>query len=151
MALNDGRVVSNLIIQGIQGIPMSLYGDGNQTRSFCNVSDLVDGLIALMNSECRFPINLGNPEEFTVKNLAVEISLLLGNCDPTFEYRALPTDDPVRRRPDITKAMDLLEWSPRIALLEGLKLTIADFKARLDKSGSVKVPHQREALLKLDF
>ena len=143
MAFEDGRVVSNFITEVLQNQPLTIYGTGKQTRSFCYVSDLVDGLIKLMNSQYLGPINLGNPTEFTIIDLAVSVSNLVGHPDPVFEYRKLPRDDPRTRQPDITKAKELLGWEPRVSLPEGLKLTIADLKNRL--SQRVEILHQKEA------
>lgn len=130
MQVNDGRVVSNFIVQALQGIPLTVYGDGSQTRSFCYATDLVEGLIRLMNSDHHGPINLGNPDEYTVLELAEKIQALV---NPTVEiqYKPLPSDDPQRRRPDITRARTLLEWQPGIPLMDGLQRTIPDFAERL--------------------
>ena len=147
MAFNDGRVVSNFIVQGLHGEPMSLYGNGNQTRSFCYVSDLVDGLIRLMDGNSTIgPVNIGNPREFKVKELGEYVWSLLGK-QPRYEYRSLPQDDPTRRQPDISAATEFLGWTPQIELQEGLELTIADFKQRMDSDGMTPTPvlHQREA------
>jgi UDP-glucuronate decarboxylase len=132
MLSNDGRVVSSLIVQALQGVPMTIYGDGSQTRSFCYVDDLVEGLIRLMGSadDVTGPINLGNPGEFTVLELAQKIQGLVGGDTP-FDYRPLPQDDPVRRKPDITKAQENLGWQPTIALDEGLEKTTAYFREQL--------------------
>jgi len=136
MIENDGRVVSNFIVHALRGEPLTLYGDGKQTRSFCYVDDLVDGLVRLMNAENVFdPVNLGNPGEFTIAELAREVVEL---CDSAsgIKFETLPLDDPRQRKPDIARAKELLEWEPTIQLRDGLKLTIADFAARV-KSGSV--------------
>ncbi len=130
MLENDGRVVSNFIAQALQNKPLTVYGDGSQTRSFCYVSDLVDGLIRLMNGEHIGPINLGNPEEYTVLELAQKVQAQI-NPAISIQQKDLPADDPQRRRPDITRATSLLGWRPTILLQEGLELTIADFRARL--------------------
>ena len=130
MTFNDGRVVSNLIVQSLASKSMSIYGNGSQTRSFCFVSDLIDGLVSLMRSDVKEPINLGNPDEYTILDLARGISEITGT-EATFEYRQLPEDDPSRRRPDISKAQSLLGWSPKISLMEGLKETVTDFRQRL--------------------
>ena len=129
MLPNDGRVVSSFIVQALGGRSLSLFGDGSQTRSFCYVDDMVDGLLRLMNSsqEVTGPINLGNPEEFTISDLAEKISTLIGNyC--SMEYYPLPSDDPVRRRPDIGRARELLGWEPTVPLEGGLKRTIEYFR-----------------------
>lgn len=123
MKLDDGRVVPNLIDQALKGLPLTVYGDGSQTRSFCYVSDLVDGLIRLSLSEEPYPVNLGNPHEMTVLEFAEAVRAATGS-QSTIEFRELPVDDPRRRRPDIAKAQRLLEWSPRIPFAEGLRLTI---------------------------
>lgn len=132
MRPDDGRVISNLIVQALQGKPLSIYGEGRQTRSFCYVEDLVNGLSALMNLETAAPgaINLGNPEEFSIQELVKEIRLLLGK-ELTVHYHPLPQNDPRRRRPDITQAQKYLDWSPRIPLAEGLQKTAEYFAARL--------------------
>jgi len=128
MAADDGRVVSNFIVQALRGEPLTIYGDGSQTRSFCYVDDLVDGLVALMNNEAGEPgpVNLGNPGEFTMLELAETILELTGSAS-AIEYRELPEDDPRQRQPDISKAKSLLRWEPTVALKEGLVNTIAYF------------------------
>jgi UDP-glucuronate decarboxylase len=132
MLSNDGRVVSSLIVQALQGLPLTVYGDGSQTRSFCYVDDLVDGLIRLMASEDEVtgPINLGNPGEFTVLELAQKVQALIGG-DTALEYRSLPQDDPARRRPDISQAEEKLGWRPTVELDEGLERTTTYFRERL--------------------
>jgi UDP-glucuronate decarboxylase len=130
MLENDGRVVSNFIVQALQGYPLTVYGDGSQTRSFCYVSDLVEGFIRLMNSDYVGPLNLGNPGEYTILQLAEAVQNLV-NPDAKIKFEPLPSDDPRRRQPDITKATTLLNWEPTIPLQEGLKLTIEDFRSRL--------------------
>ncbi len=130
MLENDGRVVSNFVVQSLQGKPLTVYGEGSQTRSFCYVSDLVDGLMRLMNNQYTGPINLGNPEEYTILQLAETIQKMI-NPDAEIIFKALPQDDPQRRRPDITKANNWLGWQPTVPLQEGLKLTIEDFRARV--------------------
>jgi len=128
MAADDGRVVSNFIVQALRGEPLTIYGDGSQTRSFCYVDDLVDGLVALMNNEAGEPgpVNLGNPGEFTMLELAETILELTGSVS-AIEYRELPEDDPRQRQPDISKAKSMLRWQPTVALKEGLVNTIAYF------------------------
>jgi UDP-glucuronate decarboxylase len=125
----DGRVVSNFIMSALNGKPLTVYGEGQQTRSFCYVSDLIDGLIAMMNSgrEVTGPINLGNPGEFTISELA-NIVIEKTNSESKIDYLPLPVDDPIRRQPDITRAKAALGWEPTIALSEGLDTTIAHFK-----------------------
>jgi UDP-glucuronate decarboxylase len=127
MAVNDGRVVSNFIIQALKGEPITIFGDGTQTRSFCYVSDLVDGLVRMMNTEgLTGPVNIGNPSEFTVRELA-ELVIELTNSKSRIVYRPLPQDDPTQRRPDISLAMGALGWAPSVELREGLSRTIDYF------------------------
>ena len=130
MLENDGRVVSNFIVQALKGIPLTIYGDGSQTRSFCYVSDLVEGFIRLMNSDYTGPVNLGNPGEYTILQLAETIQRLI---DPTaaLVFKPLPLDDPQRRQPDISKAKSHLDWEPKVGLEEGLSKTIAYFRDHL--------------------
>jgi UDP-glucuronate decarboxylase len=130
MLENDGRVVSNFVVQSLKGQPLTVYGDGSQTRSFCYVSDLVEGLMRLMNGEHTGPINLGNPDEYTILELAQAVQKMV-NPDAEIIFKALPQDDPRRRRPDITKAKTLLGWQPTVPLQEGLTLTIDDFRDRI--------------------
>ena len=130
MLENDGRVVSNLVVQALRGIPLTVYGEGSQTRSFCYVSDLVDGLIRLMNNDYIGPVNLGNPDEYTILQLAKAVQDLV-NPDAQIKFEPLPSDDPRRRRPDITRAKTWLNWEPSIPLEEGLKLTVEDFSKRI--------------------
>ena len=127
MARNDGRVVSNFIIQALKNEPITIYGDGNQTRSFCYVSDLVEGLCNTMSSDEIMPINLGNPDEFTIKELAEKVVELIGSSSEIV-YHELPVDDPRQRKPNIDRANSVLNWSPKIKLDEGLKKTISYFK-----------------------
>jgi UDP-glucuronate decarboxylase len=134
MVENDGRVVSNFIVQALKGKELTVYGTGEQTRSFCYVDDLVEGLIRLMNTDgVHDPVNLGNPGEFTMKQLAQEIADLCG-IEAAIKYEPLPQDDPKQRKPDITRATELLGWEPKIPLREGLQRTIADFAARLGQT-----------------
>jgi UDP-glucuronate decarboxylase len=130
MLENDGRVVSNLIVQALKGNPLTIYGDGSQTRSFCYVSDLVEGFIRLMNGNFIGPVNLGNPSEYTILQLAKTIQEMV-NPDVALKYEPLPQDDPQRRKPDITRAQTHLGWEPTVPLQEGLHYTIADFRARM--------------------
>ena len=129
MRADDGRVVSNFIVQALRGEPLTIYGDGRQTRSFCYVDDLIDGLLKLMNTPSDFsgPVNLGNPGEFTVGELAEKIIDLVGSKSK-LSYHPLPDDDPVQRRPDITLAGTVLDWRPTVLLEDGLKKTISYFK-----------------------
>jgi UDP-glucuronate decarboxylase len=132
MLENDGRVVSNFIVQALRGESLTLYGEGQQTRSFCYVDDLIEGLIRLMNTEgLNEPVNLGNPGEFTILQLAEEVIKACGSKSG-FTYLPLPADDPRQRKPDITRAQTALGWNPTIPLREGLKKTVEDFKARVD-------------------
>lgn len=130
MLENDGRVVSNFIAQALQGKPLTVYGDGSQTRSFCYVSDLVEGMMRLMNGEHIGPINIGNPGEYTILELANTIQKMI-NPDAELVFKPLPEDDPKQRQPDISRAKKLLDWEPKIPLQEGLELTIKDFRDRL--------------------
>lgn len=133
MLFHDGRVVSNFLVQALRGDPISLYGDGQQTRSFCYVSDLVEGLVRLMNQEnTTGPVNIGNPREFTVAQLAEMIQSEIG-VNTKLEYRPLPRDDPKRRRPDISNAKAFLDWEPEVQLEDGLRLTADDFAIRAKK------------------
>jgi len=129
MAKNDGRVVSNFIIQALKGGDITIYGNGSQTRSFCFVDDLVRGLITMMNSadEITGPINLGNPHELTILDIAKKVIELSGSKSNII-FKELPQDDPTRRQPDITKAKNILNWEPAVGLEEGLKKTIEYFK-----------------------
>ncbi|HTQ53043.1 MAG TPA: UDP-glucuronic acid decarboxylase family protein [Bryobacteraceae bacterium] len=130
MKLDDGRVVPAFLSQALDGEPITIFGDGSQTRSFCYVSDLVDGIYRLMQSDERFPVNLGNPDEMTIQEFADAIRELTGSRSP-IQYRPLPEDDPKRRRPDISKARRVLGWEPRVTLEEGLRLTLEYFRAPL--------------------
>lgn len=124
----DGRVVSNFIMEALEGKPITMYGDGSQTRSFCYVDDLVDGIISMMNQDGFIgPVNLGNPVEFSMKQLAELILKLTGSSSP-IEYKPLPQDDPKQRQPDISLAKEKLHWEPKIELEEGLKKTIEYFR-----------------------
>jgi UDP-glucuronate decarboxylase len=130
MLENDGRVVSNFIVQALRGNPLTIYGDGSQTRSFCYVSDLIEGFLRLMKSDYVGPVNIGNPGEYTILELAQAVQNLI-NPDSEIKFEPLPSDDPRRRRPDISKAKTLLDWEPTVPLQEGLKLTIEDFRDRI--------------------
>lgn len=132
MRARDGRVVSNFVVQALKGEPLTIYGEGQQTRSFCYVSDEVDGIYRLFMSDHTDPTNIGNPNEFTVRQLAEKVLQLTGSSSK-IESRPLPTDDPKVRRPDITKARALLGWDPKVELEEGLRHTIAYFKGQLGK------------------
>lgn len=131
MLVNDGRVVSNFVVQALRNAPISIYGDGAQTRSFCYVSDLVRGILAMMDTDhFHGPVNLGNPGEFTILELAQKVIELTGSRSQ-LEFHPLPENDPTRRRPDISLAKEKLHWEPTIALDEGLKETISYFDALL--------------------
>ena len=137
MAFHDGRVVSNFIVQALGDQPLTIYGDGQQTRSFCYVDDLVDGLLALMHyegAERHEPHNLGNPAEFTMQQLAEEVNRLVGSSGRVVR-EPLPADDPKQRRPDITRAHRNLKWEPRVPLADGLQRTIDDFSWRMRGAG----------------
>ncbi len=144
MLENDGRVVSNLIVQALKGIPLTVYGDGSQTRSFCYAPDLIEGFIRLMNCDYVGPVNLGNPGEYTILQLAKTIQEMV-NPDVALKFEPLPQDDPRRRQPDITLARQLMDWEPTIPLKEGLSRTIADFRQRLG-SEVVASPVPRSAV-----
>lgn len=132
MLENDGRVVSNFVVQALKGKELTIYGDGTQTRSFCYVSDLVDGIIRLMNAEgdgIHLPVNIGNPGEFTMNQLAEEVGKAVGR-KISVKYLPLPQDDPKQRQPDIERAKRLLDWSPTVGLADGLRKTVAYFVER---------------------
>ena len=135
MLENDGRVVSNFIVQALRGESLSLYGDGSQTRSFCYVDDLVDGFLSLMESDHCGPINLGNPGEFTIRQLAEQVRDRI-NPSLNFVYLPLPQDDPLQRQPVIDLARQQLNWRPAVSLSDGLDRTIADFRTRLGEVAS---------------
>ena len=131
MAVNDGRVVSNFAVQALRGEPITIYGEGTQTRSFCYVDDLVAGMIAMMEAEDFIgPVNLGNPDEFTMLELAQQVLELTGS-NSAIEHQPLPPDDPTQRRPDISLAREHLGWSPTVKLAEGLVPTIDYFRSVL--------------------
>ena len=126
---NDGRVVSNFVVQALQGEPITMYGDGSQTRSFCYVDDLIDGFVRLMRSPAGFtgPVNLGNPDEFTIRQLAETVVELTG-ANPELKQNPLPEDDPKQRKPDISLAQSQLDWKPKVDLQAGLGKTIEYFR-----------------------
>ncbi|WP_337175334.1 UDP-glucuronic acid decarboxylase family protein [Paludisphaera sp.] len=128
MRLNDGRVLPNFMKQALRGEPITLYGNGDQTRSFCYVTDLVDGIYRLLKSDYALPVNIGNPSEITVSQLAEEIIALVDGTKSTIVHEPLPQDDPKRRRPDITKAQTILGWNPAVDRAEGLKRTLEYFR-----------------------
>ena len=134
MAVNDGRVVSTFIVQALQNQPITLYGDGSQTRSFCYIDDLIDAFIKIMNTDDSFtgPVNLGNPREFTIRQLA-EIIINMTGSSSKIEFKPLPENDPCQRRPDITLAQKTIDWAPSTPLEEGLKPTIEYFENVLRK------------------
>ena len=132
---HDGRVVSNFIVQALQGEPITVYGDGSQTRSFCYVSDLIDGMVRMMQSDCNGPVNLGNPGEFTMLELARQV-IKLTESSSSIVYAPLPSDDPTKRRPVIDLAQSELGWQPTVDLRTGLEKTIAYFKDLLSKGDS---------------
>jgi UDP-glucuronate decarboxylase len=129
---NDGRVVSNFIVQGLKSEPITIYGEGKQTRSFCYVDDLIDGLVRLMQTSDDFtgPVNVGNPNEFTIRQLAESVIELTGSKSK-LEFRPLPSDDPLQRQPDITLARSALAWEPKVRLEDGLRKTITYFRTLL--------------------
>jgi dTDP-glucose 4,6-dehydratase len=130
MRLNDGRALPNFVYQGLTGQPITVYGDGRQTRSFCYVSDLIEGIYRLMNSDEHEPVNIGNPQEITILEFAERIRKLLGSDVPII-FKPLPQDDPKQRCPDITKAKRLLGWEPKVNLDEGLRLTLEFFRQQV--------------------
>lgn len=140
---NDGRVVSNFIIQSLQDKPLTIYGDGSQTRSFQYVSDLVDGLHALMDGQYDLPVNLGNPDEYTVKDFAEYIKDITGS-DSEISFLPATKDDPTQRKPDISTAKRELNWEPKVTVKEGLEKTIAYFSRVLEESGEI-IPTGQEA------
>jgi UDP-glucuronate decarboxylase len=134
MLENDGRVVSNFVVQALRAESLTLYGEGNQTRSFCYVDDLIEGLIRLMNADgLHQPVNLGNPGEFTIKQLAEEVRRICGSKSE-LTYLPLPEDDPRQRKPDITTAQTVLGWTPKVPLAEGLERTVQYFRERVQNS-----------------
>ncbi|MDQ1437012.1 MAG: dTDP-glucose 4,6-dehydratase [Acidimicrobiaceae bacterium] len=130
MRPDDGRVVSNFLVQALRGAPITVYGEGSQTRSFCYVADEVTGILALLDSDCVGPVNIGNPAEFTVAELARLVIDVTGSASQVV-FRPLPEDDPTQRRPDITLAQERLGWTPQVPLAEGLRRTADWFVARL--------------------
>lgn len=144
MLEDDGRVVSNFIVQALRGERLTLYGEGDQTRSFCYVDDLIEALIRLMNvDDVHDPVNLGNPGEFTIKELAEQVVKTCGSASG-FKYLPMPEDDPKQRKPDITRAQVLLHWNPTVSLSEGLVKTVADFKRRVKCNQQSAVSNQHE-------
>jgi len=131
---NDGRVISNFMIQALRGEPLTIYGDGSQTRSFCFVSDLIDGIVRLSRSDEHMPVNIGNPDEWTILECANEVLAVTGSKSEIVRM-PLPPDDPARRRPDITRAQTLLGWQPKIALREGLERSLEYFRSSVSTNG----------------
>jgi UDP-glucuronate decarboxylase len=139
MQEGDGRVVSNFIVQALRGQELTIYGTGDQTRSFCYVDDLVEGLVRLMNADgVHEPVNLGNPVEFTIRELAEQVTRMVGGST-RITYRPLPEDDPTQRQPDITRARDRLGWEPRVPLAEGRERPVAYFRERVERPGKIVV------------
>ena len=137
LQINDGRVISNLMTQALNGESLTIYGDGSQTRSFCYVSDLIEGILALAESEEHLPVNIGNPEEWTILECAAEILKVTG-VKSNIAFKPLPQDDPTRRRPDIRRANNLLGWQPKVKLREGLELSLEYFRTCVDKQSALK-------------
>jgi dTDP-glucose 4,6-dehydratase len=135
---NDGRVISNLMMQALRGEPLTIYGDGSQTRSFCFVSDLIEGIVRLSRSNEALPVNIGNPVEWTILECAREVLAVTG-ATSEIRFKELPQDDPTRRRPDITKAKALLGWEPKIGLREGLERTLSFFQSCVEKEKNAVV------------
>jgi UDP-glucuronate decarboxylase len=142
MHLNDGRVVSNFIVQALKGEPLTVYGEGTQSRAFCYVDDLIDGFVRLMATpdDVTGPVNLGNPVETTVRELAEQIITMVGSRS-RIERKPLPVDDPVQRCPDISRARELLDWQPSVPLEVGLERTIAYFERVLSAAGYSQIPN----------
>ncbi len=140
MRLNDGRALPAFIGQALRGEDLTVFGDGSQTRSFCYVADLVEGIYRLLMSDYALPVNIGNPDEISLKDFAEEIIKLTGTTQKII-YEPLPTDDPKQRKPDITRAKQVLEWLPKVERAEGLKITYEYFKS-LPKEELVKQPKE---------
>jgi len=144
MRLNDGRAIPNFVWQALRGEPLTVYGDGSQTRSFCYVDDLVEGILQLLQKNCHDPVNLGNPEEYPIRELAKIILRVVGDSPSQLVFRPLPKDDPKQRRPDLTQAKALLAWQPRVPFEQGLPKTIAWFRQQFQLSASTSsAPHAR--------
>ncbi|MGD0444059.1 MAG: UDP-glucuronic acid decarboxylase family protein [Edaphobacter sp.] len=137
---NDGRVISNFMVQALQGLPLTIYGDGSQTRSFCYVSDLIEGILLLSRAPEHLPVNIGNPDEWTILECAHEILSVTGSASPII-FHPLPQDDPTRRRPDIAKAKQLLGWEPKIKLRKGIEKSLEYFKACTSESSASPAAH----------
>ena len=130
MRMDDGRVVPNFFAQALRGEPLTVYGDGKQTRSFCFVDDLVEGIYRLLLSDFHFPVNLGNPDEITILEFAEEVKQMVDN-NVEIKFHPLPVDDPMKRQPDIRRAKEILGWAPQIPRAEGMPPTLDFFKKRL--------------------
>lgn len=141
LQLNDGRVISNFMKQALRGEPLTVYGDGQQTRSFCYVDDEIDGILRLSRAEMPEPVNIGNPTEFTILECARLVLKVTGSGSP-ITYEPLPQDDPKQRRPDISKARQLLGWEPKIELEQGLKLSMSYFRQAIEMEDAVKAGKQ---------
>jgi dTDP-glucose 4,6-dehydratase len=139
--LNDGRVISNFMKQALRGEPLTVYGDGQQTRSFCYVSDEVEGILRLSRAETHDPVNIGNPTEFTILECAHRVLKVTGSQSP-ITYKPLPQDDPKQRRPDISRARQLLGWEPKIDLEQGLKLSMDYFRQAIEIEDAEKTGKQ---------
>jgi dTDP-glucose 4,6-dehydratase len=137
LQVNDGRVISNLMAQALNGESLTIYGDGSQTRSFCYVSDLIEGILALAESDEHLPVNIGNPEEWTILECAAEIVKVTG-ASSNIVFKPLPQDDPTRRRPDIRRAKNLLGWQPKVKLREGLQLSLEYFRSCVERQLALK-------------
>ncbi|MFT4973394.1 MAG: dTDP-glucose 4,6-dehydratase, partial [Saprospiraceae bacterium] len=133
MRVNDGRVLPAFFSQAIRGEGLTVFGDGSQTRSFCYVDDLVEGIYRLLHSDYHLPVNVGNPDEMTIKEFGHEVMAMVDNPKAKLTFRNLPTDDPKVRRPDITKAKEILGWEPKISRAEGLKITYEYFKTVVER------------------
>jgi dTDP-glucose 4,6-dehydratase len=141
MRLNDGRVLPAFIGQALRGEPLTIFGDGSQTRSFCYVDDLIEGIYRLLHSDYSSPVNLGNPDEISIKQFAEEIIKLTGANPDKIVYKPLPVDDPMQRQPDISLAKQLLGWEPKVSRAEGLKKTLEYFKS-LSQEELNKIEHK---------
>ena len=137
MRVNDGRVLPAFFSQAIRGEGLTVFGDGSQTRSFCYVDDLVEGIYRLLLSDCTTPVNIGNPDEVTIKEFGEEVLALVGNKDAKLIYKDLPQDDPKKRKPDISKAKSVLDWEPRFSRAEGMKKTYEYFKKVVEAKGQI--------------
>ena len=135
MRLNDGRALPNFVCQAIRGEPLTIYGDGSQTRSFCHVSDLVEGVWKLLHSNTHQPVNLGNPTEIPIVDFARKV-LAATESDSDLVHETLPEDDPRVRQPDISRAREILEWEPKVTLEEGLRLTVPYFEQKIRETGN---------------